>query len=120
VTGRPFTVAVCQAGPCAHDPDLGLIERLAAAIRCCPHGVLIRTGCLLRVPRCRIGPAHDSGAYVLVQPCTLDREPQGAAISVGPVLTRDDVEAVATWREDGDPDTELLDGRLRPTSRRPR
>jgi hypothetical protein len=106
-------VAVCQAGPCAHDPGLGLIERLAAAIRCCPHGVLIRTGCLLRVPRCRIRPAHDSGPYMLVQPCTPDREPQGAAISVGPVLTPDDVEAVARWLEDGDLDTELLDGRLR-------
>lgn len=113
MTDRPFTAAVCQAAPCRHG-DLALLERLGAAVRRCPHGVLIRTGCLVRAPRCGGSPAHDSGSYLLVQPCAPDRSPQGPAITIGPVLTRDDVESLVTWLEDGTLDTERLDRRLRP------
>lgn len=112
MTDRPFTAAVCQAAPCLH-PDLALLQRLGATIRRCPHGVLIRTGCLLRAPRCRGNPAHDSGSYLLAQPCGPDRNPQGPAIPVGPILTPHDVETVATWLENGTLNAELLDRRLR-------
>lgn len=112
MTDRPFTAAVCQAAPRRH-PDLELLERLGAAIRRCPHGVLVRTGCLVRASRCRGNPAHDSGSYLLVQLCGPDRSPQGPAIPVGPILTRDDVDTVATWLEDGTLTAERLDRRLR-------
>jgi hypothetical protein len=103
-------VAACHAGPCAH-PGPTLLSRLGAAIRRCPHGVLIRTRCLLLAPRCRADPAAESGAYLLVQPCRPNREPQGSAI--GPLLSTGDREAVATWLEAGELDLTRLDPRLR-------
>jgi hypothetical protein len=112
VTDRPFTVAVCQSGPCA-PAGAELIERLAVAVRRCPYGVLVRVGCPLRAPRCYQDADRESGSYLLVQPCGLDRRPRGAAIVVGPVLSEDDVDAVATWLEDGDLNAGLLDRRLR-------
>lgn len=115
MTDRPFTVAVCQAAAC-RGPDV--MVRLAAAIRRCPHGVLVRTGCLLHAPRCRSGPAHDSGCYLWVQPCDTRRRPRGTVIPVGPVLTRRDAESVAAWLDDGDLDAARLDAHLRPTPRR--
>ena len=108
---RPFNVAVCQAGAC-RARDTGLLGRLAAVVRRCPQGVLIRTGCLLHAPRCRAGAAHDSGAYLLVQPCDAERRPRGAAIPVGPVLDASDVHAVAAWLAEGDLEIGRLDRRL--------
>jgi hypothetical protein len=111
VNDQPFNAALCQAGPCARS-SRELLQPLRAATRRCPHGVLISTGCLLRAPRCEAGPGHESGAYLLVQPCDRNRQPRGIAISVGPVLTRADAAAVAAWLADG-LDAESLDPRLR-------
>ena len=111
VNDHPFNAVVCRAGPCAGAAGR-LVPLLRAATRRCPHGVLISSGCLLRAPRCRV-PGHDSGAYLLVQPCDVDRRPSGAAIGVGPVLTDADVGAAAEWRAFGDLDEAFLAPRLR-------
>jgi hypothetical protein len=74
--------------------------------------VLISAGCLLRAPRC-LAPGHDSGAYLVVQPCDVDRRPRGTAIGIGPVLTNADAAAAAEWLAFGGLDTALLAPRLR-------
>jgi hypothetical protein len=111
VNDHPFNAAVCQSGPCA-GPAGRLVPLLRAATRRCPHGVLISAGCLLRASRCR-APGHESGAYLLVQPCDVDRRPSGTAIGVGPVLTDADAAAAAEWLAFGDLDAALLAPRLR-------
>jgi hypothetical protein len=111
VTDQPFNAVVCRSGPCAGAAG-GLLQQLRAATRRCPHGVLISGGCLLRAARCR-APGHDSGAYLLVQPCDRDRRPRGIAIGVGPVLTDEDAAAVAEWLADGSLDAACLEPRLR-------
>ena len=109
---RPFNAVVCQSGPCA-GAAARLMEQLRAATRRCPDGVLIRAGCLLRAPRCQGAPDHDSGAYLMVQPCDPDRRPQGIAIGVGPVLSEADADLVAEWLAGGSLDVRLLQRRLR-------
>jgi 2-keto-3-deoxy-6-phosphogluconate aldolase len=111
---RPFNAVVCRSGPCA-GASRQLLERLRTATRSCPHGVLISAGCVLRTARCQAAPRHDSGAYLLVQPCDLDRRPRGIAIGVGPVLSDADADAVAEWLADGSLDAGRLEGRLRLT-----
>jgi hypothetical protein len=78
--------------------------------------VLISAGCLLRPSRCQRWPVHDSGAYLVVQPCDLDRQPRGKAIGIGPVLTDADAAAVADWLAEGSLDAARLEPRLRITS----
>jgi hypothetical protein len=118
VTDRAFTVVVCRAGPCrpAHPVGDVLMPRLAAVIKQSRHGVLVRTGCLLDAPRCRSAGTHDSGTYLAVQPCDIRRRPNGPAIRVGPILTGDDAEAVASWLAEGGLDTDALVPRLQPTT----
>jgi hypothetical protein len=116
VNDEPFNAAVCLSGPCAGS-GRRLLQRLRPAIRCCPYGVLVSTGCLLHASRCRAAPDHDSGAYLLVQPCDLDRQPRGVAIGIGPVLTNADAAAVAEWLADGSLDAARLEPRLRITAR---
>jgi hypothetical protein len=72
---------------------------------------------VLRASRCLRAPVHDSGAYALVQPCDLDRQPQGTAIGIGPVLTAADAAAVADWLAGGSLDAARLEPRLRRTTR---
>jgi hypothetical protein len=62
-------------------------------------------------------PGHDSGAYLLVQPCAPDRRPQGVAIGIGPVLSDADASTVAEWLADGSLDARRLERRLRLTVR---
>jgi 2-keto-3-deoxy-6-phosphogluconate aldolase len=111
VTEHPFNAAVCRSGACTGTTGR-LLPLLRAATRRCPHGVLISTGCLLHAPRCH-APGHDSGAYLLVQPCDEDRRPRGATIGVGPVLTDADADAAAEWLAYGNLDEALLAPRLR-------
>jgi hypothetical protein len=111
---RPFNAVVCRTGPCA-SAGKQLLERLRPATRDCPYGVLIGAGCLLGAPRCQAAPSHDSGAYLLVQPCDLDRRPKGMVIGVGPVLSDTDADAVAEWLTDGSLDADRLEDRLRLT-----
>ena len=113
---QPFYAVVCQSGPCAGTAGQ-LLERLRAATRRCPQGVLISSGCLLRAPRCRATPGHDSGAFLLVQPCDPDRQPVGIVIGVGPVLSEADADTVAEWLADGCLDARRLESRLRLTVR---
>jgi hypothetical protein len=112
VSDEPFNAIVCRADPCA-TAAAPLLRFLGAATRRCPNGVLISTGCVLRAARCLHVPAHDSGAYLLVQPCDLDRRPQGIAIGIGPVLTEADACAVADWLAGGGLDATRLEPRLR-------
>jgi hypothetical protein len=116
VSDQPFNAVVCRAGPCA-GAAAPLLRHLGAATRRCPHGVLISTGCVLRASRCQLAPGHDSGAYLLVQPCDLDRRPRGTAIGIGPVLTAADAAAVADWLAGGSLDAARLEPRLRFPSR---
>jgi hypothetical protein len=116
VSDQAFNAIVCRAGPCA-GAAVPLLRHLDAATRRCPHGVLISTGCVLRASRCLRAPGHDSGAYLLVQPCDLDRRPRGIAIGIGPVLTAADAAAVADWLAGGSLDAARLEPRLRLTSR---
>lgn len=113
-SGPPFTVALCRAGACLRgEARTGLRMRLAAVVRRSSQGVLVSTGCLLRSPRCRAAATHDSGCYLIVQPCDADRRPQGRAMAVGPVLGRADADAVAVWLAAGNLDPGLLHPRLR-------
>ena len=114
MTDDPFTVLVCQADACHPEgPGPDVLARLAAVVRHSPHGVLVRTGCLLNAPRCRTGATHDSGCHLVVQPCGVDRSPHGAAIPVGPILTQDDAMAVTAWLADGGLDAARLAPELR-------
>jgi hypothetical protein len=117
VNDQPFNLAICRAGPCAHDGGLQLLDRLRAVTRHSRYGVLVSTGCLMAADRCQHDAAHDAGTCLLVQPCGLNRRPRGAAIAVGPILTRSDAEAVTAWLENGRLDAGLLDPRLRFTPR---
>jgi hypothetical protein len=114
VSDEPFNAVVCRAGPCASSAG-PLLHHLGAATGRCPHGVLISTGCVLRAERCLRAPGHDSGAYLMVQPCDLGRRPRGTAISIGPVLTDADAAAVADWLAGDSLDPARLDPRLRRT-----
>ena len=116
VTDQAFNAVVCRAGPCA-GTAVPLLHQLAATTRRCPHGVLISTSCVLHASRCLRAPEHDSGAYLLVQPCDPDRRPRGIAIGIGPVLTAVDAAAVADWLAEGSLDEARLEPRLRLTSR---
>lgn len=112
MTHQGFNAVVCQSGPCVRASD-SLLPELRAATRRSPHGVLISSGCVLRAARCRRAPSHDSGAYLLVQPCDLDRRPLGTAIRIGPVLNGADAAAVADWLAGGSLDAACLESRLR-------
>ena len=111
---RSFNAVVCRSGPRA-GPSGQLLEKLRTATRNCPHGMLMSAGCVLRAPRCQAAPGHDSGAYLFVQPCDLDRRPRGIAIGVGPVLSGADASAVAEWLAGDSLDAGCLEGRLRLT-----
>jgi hypothetical protein len=111
VSDQPFNAVVCRSGACSGTAKQ-LLQWLRAATRRCPHGVLISADCLLRAPRCQ-APSHESGTYLLVQPCDRDRRPNGTVIGIGPVLTDDDAAAVAEWLLDGSFDVTRLEPRLR-------
>jgi hypothetical protein len=102
---RPFTVVVCQATACEAGADPGLLDALRETIRRCPHGVLLRSGCMLGPVTCRprwLHPHADtSGAIVIVQPCGTDRAPQGIPVRVGPLRHPGDTHALCTWLERG-------------------
>lgn len=92
----PFTAVVCQHGACAHTGKQ-LLERLRPVVGSAPHAMLVRADCLLSAPRCTAPPGHDSGAYMLVQPCDQDRKPRAMPVAVGPVLSGADADTVAGW-----------------------
>ena len=103
---RPFTVVVCQAAACEAGGDPGLLDALRETIRRCPHGVLVRSGCVLGQVTCRprwLQPHADtSGTIVIVAPCGTDRAPRGLPVRVGPLRHPDDTRALCGWLERGD------------------
>ncbi|MEU6497818.1 hypothetical protein ABZ890_47105 [Streptomyces sp. NPDC046984] len=103
---RPFTLVVCVSCQSATDQ---VLDELRRAVRDCPHGVLISTGCLRKVLDC----AGRRGLHAVVQPCTADRSPAGAAVRLGPLTTEADAAAVGAWLRAGMPDDGTLPIRLR-------
>ncbi|MEU9207704.1 hypothetical protein AB0D27_07035 [Streptomyces sp. NPDC048415] len=104
---RPFTLVVCGA---CHAAAAGRVrDLLRRAVRGCPHGVMVSTGCLEKVVHCRSG----RGLYAAAQPCGVDRRPTGAVVRLGPLASEDDAEAVGAWLRAGMPDDGTLPDRLR-------
>ena len=109
-----FTVAACRDRHC-NAAELPVLDDLGAAVRRCPHGMLVSCGCLLGPVMCRAwhhrGPPTP-GAFVLVQACTVNRRPQGPAIPLGPLRNRRDLAAVSRWLESGQLHPDELPARL--------
>ncbi|MER5548459.1 hypothetical protein ACWDBD_03815 [Streptomyces sp. NPDC001118] len=105
--GRPFTLVVC--GSCDAAATGRLMDGLRRAVRGCPHGVMVSTGCLGKMLRCRSG----RGLHAAVQPCGVDRRPRGAVVRLGPLVTEADAEVVGAWLRAGMPDDGSLPDRLR-------
>jgi hypothetical protein len=103
---RPFTLVVCTA--CRDTADGQVVDALRRAVRDCPHGVMVATGCLDRFLHCRPG----RGAYAAVQACAADRRPTGAVVRLGPLVTEADAAAVGAWLRDGMPDDGTLPDRF--------
>lgn len=97
-TGRPFTVAVCAS--CVGEPEFDVLAELRATIRRCPHAVLATTGCLRGPLSCQAN-RHGRGVMIIVQPCTVDRTPDGPTLWIGPICNRTDLRTVRRWIEDG-------------------
>ena len=72
------------------------MDGLRDCVRRHPHGVLMSAGCVLGAIGCRAAAVADGrrGPLLVVQPCTVDRDPHGPAIGVGPVTGDEDVTAV--------------------------
>lgn len=113
-----YTLLCCGAGGCASHPHQGAVENsLRALVRHSRHGVLATGGCVLGSLLCRsCGPAggRAEGTFVLVQPCTAQREPTGPAVAVGPLRTADDVVDLSRWLRGGELTASGLPARLRP------
>ncbi|MER6129460.1 hypothetical protein ABT173_44280 [Streptomyces sp. NPDC001795] len=104
---RPFTLVVC--GSCRAPARGRVMDALRRAVRECPHGVMVSTGCLARVLHCR----RRCGLHATVQPCGADRRPSGVAVGLGPLVTEADAEVVGAWLRAGMPDDGTLPDRLR-------
>jgi hypothetical protein len=91
-TDEPFTVAVCSRDQA--DIDSAVLEQLRAAVRRCPHGVLVVSRCLLGQFGCA---THCSGVTAVLQPCWIDRTASGPALWVGPLAGDADARTVHEW-----------------------
>ncbi len=105
---RPFTLVACTN--CRESIDSQVMDRLRHAVRSCPHGVMVATGCLGRLLDCR----STSGLYAAVQPCATDPRPTSAAVLLGPIVTEADAESVGAWLLAEMPDDGTLRVGLRP------
>jgi hypothetical protein len=94
---NPYTVVVCAA--CAPDGGSAALDALRATVRRSPHGMLVTAGCPWERAACA-GPGQGV-VTVVVQPCDVDRRPDGPAHRLGPVGAKD-VRAVCRWLERGD------------------
>ena len=116
-TPRAFTVIACQATRCQPAAEVPVLATLAAAIRRCPYGVLVSSGCPLGPILCRTW--HDSqrqpsGTAIVIQPCSrTNRRADGPATALGPVRTRQDLITLCRWLGTGRLDYSALPARLR-------
>lgn len=97
-TDRPFTVIVCAA--CAAGDGLSVIDELRAAIRRCPHAMLVSAACMLGPLTCASRPTG-CGVMALLQPCTTDRAARGPAHWIGPITDNSQAAALGDWLERG-------------------
>lgn len=115
-----FTVVACHGGRCCPPAELPVTTELAAAVRRCPHGVLVVSGCQLGSTLCLAWRHRSSplpGTVLVVQPCVAaDRQPRGPAIWLGPVRTQQDLTTVCHWLEGGQLDRQTLPAHLRTLS----
>lgn len=102
-TRRPFTLVVCTACEAYGEPSA--LDALRATVRRCAHGMLVTTGCLLDATAC--AGSRTRGVTVVLQPCGVDRRPDGPARWLGPFDGSADVRAVCRWLERGDWDAPL-------------
>lgn len=98
-TRRPFTLILCTA--CGDDRGAAALDGVRATIRRCDHGVLVTTGCMLGTKACTSG----GGVTMVLQPCTIDRRPDGPPRWLGAIDGARDVRAVCRWVERGDWDS---------------
>lgn len=112
-TQRPFTLVVCTG--CRQTPDgtapEGILDALGSAVRLCRHGVLVSVPCLMGAAIC--AGRTTFGSLAALQPCSVDRAPDGCARVVGPIRNRLDAERLRTWVRDGDWNLGLLPHRMR-------
>jgi hypothetical protein len=95
-TDEPFTVVVCSQDRTGVGSVV--LQQLRAAVRRCPHGVLVVSNCLLG----RFGCATPcSGVTAVLQPCWTDRAASGPALWVGPVTSDGDARALHEWVAQG-------------------
>ncbi|KPI22636.1 hypothetical protein OK074_7174 [Actinobacteria bacterium OK074] len=104
---RPYTLVVC--GSCPGGAREAAMDRLRGAVRGCPHAVMVSTGCLGGLLRCRPG----RGLHAVAQPCDRGRRADAPATPLGPIATDADAEKVAAWLRAGLPDDGTLPARLR-------
>lgn len=107
---RAFTVIVCTT--CRADSAVSVLDELRPTVKRCPHGVLVSTGCMLGPLACGVRPMGH-GATVIVQPCTIDRLPDGPPQWIGPVNDACDAAELRGWLERGEWDIALLPDRMR-------
>ncbi|WP_151483248.1 hypothetical protein [Streptomyces albicerus] len=118
-SSRPFTLVVCgnchgstgdsKAGSRAGSKADERLDPLRRAVRACPHGVMVSTGCLGGLLHCR----RTAGLHAAVQPCAEDRRPNGDVVRLGPITGEADAEAIGAWLRSGMPDDGTLPRRLR-------
>ncbi|MEV0704278.1 hypothetical protein AB0I53_41065 [Saccharopolyspora sp. NPDC050389] len=95
-----FTVILCDS--CEDDGQLPILAALRDTIRRCPNAVLVRANCPLGRLWChtrKTTTLRAAGHLVLVQRCTIARQPLGAVMLVGPVRTAEDLTALTRWLE---------------------
>jgi hypothetical protein len=108
-TAGPFTAVVCTN--CRSDATAALLAALRDAVRRCPHGVLVTTGCVLGELTCA-ARRETPGVMAALQPCSVERAPIGPPCWIGPIYN-DDARAVADWIEHGHWGSAALPDRLR-------
>ncbi|GLY64800.1 hypothetical protein [Amycolatopsis taiwanensis] len=112
---EPFTAVVCQGTACGHEHGRSVVDGLRGCVRRQRHGVLVSTGCLLGRLGCHaLGrSARPAGALLVVQPCSVDRQPFGLPIWIGPLSGEDDLAAVRRWLDTAHLDPARLPAGLR-------
>lgn len=101
-----FTAVYCGTAGCPHTraPDpaaYSIVEALQAIVRSRPHAVLVCAPCITPGFCGQSSTASGVGALVLVQPCDVDRRPDGPAVLAGPLHERSDLEELCSWLADG-------------------